>query len=125
MMEEKQINAMSFHELVKVCGGTRRDEQIDYLVKIVMQMMIEYFGRDTRLPDANVLHALIQKGVVNEICEKDVVTAMKVLDRFYEMIASALIDDPNFDPSNVRSKVMELMRKKMYDRITIQQEASI
>lgn len=115
----KQIGSMGFYELIEVCGGQSREEQLRYLVKVVMQLMINHLGRDAKLPDANVLHALVAKGLVTEIFEKDVSAAMKVLDSLYEQIACAFIDDPDFNPSNLRSEAIEFMQESMRDRSVV------
>ena len=123
MMNNRNVD--EFNSLVVQCAGPERKDQETYLIRVIMKVMIEFFERDTRLPDANVLHALIAKGIVNEICEANVFAAMKVLDTFYKTIACALLDDPDFDPSNIRSEVITVMQKGMSNRRAIQSKASV
>lgn len=115
MANNEQVENLDFHALVVRCAGPDRKRQKEYLVRVVMQLMIKHFGRDMSLPDAKVLNALIAKGVVDKLCEKDVISAMKVLDMFYGKIACAFLDDPEFNPAGLRSDTMEFMRNKMRD----------
>ena len=125
MASNEQVEELDFNALVTLRGGSNRNEQEGYLARVVMQLMIDCFGRGTSLPDENLLHALIAKGAVAEICEKDVFAAMEVLDAFYRMIARALLDDPSFNPQGIRSKVMEFMQIRGQRDWEIQREAGI
>ncbi len=125
MANNEQVENLDFNELVARRGGSDRNEQESYLARVVMQLMIDYFGRGTRLPDENLLHALIAQGAVDKICEKDVFAAMEVLDAFYRMVARTLLDDSSFDPQGIRSKAMEFMQIREQSDRKIQREAGI
>ena len=126
MANNERDEELDFNALVTLRAGSKtRKEQEEYLAKVVMQLMINYFGRGRRLPDANLLHALIAKGAVGKICEKNVFAAMEVLDAFYRMIACALLDDPGFDPQGIRSKAMEYMQIREERDREIQRKAGI
>ena len=117
MANNEQVEKLDFNALItRYAGSGDRKVQERYLVWAVMQLMIKYFGRDTRLPDANVLKVLIAKGIIDKLCEKDVISAMKVLDMFYDKIACAFLDYPDFDPVGLRSEVMDFMRKEICRR---------
>ena len=125
MTNNRQDEKMAFNALVTRRGGSDRKDQEDYLARVIMQLMIDHFGRGTRLPDANILHALIAKGAVDKVCEKDVFAAMEVLDAFYRMVACALLDDPCFDPQGIRSKAIEFMQIREERDREIQRTAGI
>ena len=110
MANNEQVENQDFNELVKRRAGSARKDQEHYLANVVMHLMMKPIEQDARLPDSNVLHAFIAKGSVGKICEKDVSVAMKVLDAFYYMVARAFLDDPDYNPDNIRSKAMEFMR---------------
>ena len=109
MSTNEQNEELDFNTLVTRRAGPGREEQVDYLVKVVMHLMMKPFERDARLPDSNVLHTLIAKGAIDKISEKYVLAAMKVLDTFYYTIACSVLDDPDFNPDGIRSKVMQFM----------------
>ena len=121
----EQDDKMDFTTLITKCAGPDGKEQEAYLVRLVAKLMIGYFGRDPSLPDVNVLRAMTAKGIVNEVVEKDVFAAIKVLDTFYGMIARAFLDDPDFDPSGIRSDAIKFMRKELRERRAVQQGANI
>lgn len=110
MANNEQVENLDFNELVTRCAGSARKDQEHYLANVVMHLMMKPVEQDARLPDSNVLHAFIANGAVGKICEKDVSVAMKVLDAFYCMVACAFLDDPDYNPDNIRSKAMEFMR---------------
>lgn len=110
MANNEQVENLDFNELVTRCAGSARKDQEHYLANVVMHLMMKPVEQDARLPDSNVLHAFIANGAVGKICEKDVSVAMKVLDAFYCMVARAFLDDPDYNPDNIRSKAMEFMR---------------
>lgn len=116
---------MDFATLITKCAGPDRKDQETYLVRLVAKLLIGYFGRDPSLPDANVLRAMVAKGIVNEVVEKDIFAAIKVLDTFYGMIARAFLNDPDFDPSGIRSDAIKFMQEELRERRAIQQEANI
>ena len=110
MASKEQAKEQDFNALVTRHAGSGRTDQERYLANVVMHLMMKPVEQDARLPDSNVLHAFIAKGSVGKICEKDVSVAMKVLDAFYYMVARAFLDDPDYNPDNIRFKAIEFMR---------------
>lgn len=117
MTSHEQDDKRDFNDLVARCAGPDRKEQERYLAKVIMQVMISDYGRDAKLPDANALQAFMEKGVAEEILRRDVSTAMKVLDAFYDMIARAFLNGLDFDQLGLRSKAMAFMQKSLDSRI--------
>ncbi len=110
MANNEQVENLDFNALVTLRAGSKvRKVQEEYLANVVMHLMMKPVDHDARLPDSNVLHTFIAKGSMGKICEKDVSVAMKVLDAFYCMVARAFLDDPDYNPDNIRSKAMEFM----------------
>ena len=114
MTNNGQEEELDLNALVARRAGPSRGKQEEFLVRVVMQLMMKHVEQDARLPDSNVLHVFITKGSFGKICEKDVSVAMKVLDAFYYMVARACLDDPDYNPDNIRSKIMEYMRTHTY-----------
>ena len=111
MANNEQVEKLDFNTLVALRAGSKvRKVQEEYLANVVMHLMMKPVDHDARLPDSNILHTFIAKGSVDKICEKDVSVAMKVLDAFYCMVACAFLNDPDYNPDNIRSKAMEFMR---------------
>ena len=108
-----------FNALVEACAGPDRKEQTNYLVKVVMKIMIEFYGRNLiqKLPDANVLlrHSLgdlIGNGGAD----------IELLDAIYLALAKSLLGDVHNHPSDIRSKVKEYMLSELRRRQVLQQE---
>ena len=125
MTNNERKGSLDFNALVTRCAGPDRKEQETYLVRLVAKLLIGYFGRDPSLPDANVLRAMTAKGIVNDVVEKDVFAAIKVLDTFYGMIARAFLDYPDFDTCDIRSEAIKYMQSDLKRRHDIQREAGI
>ena len=125
MTNHELEDKMDFATLITKCAGPDRKDQETYLVRLVAKLLIGYFGRDPSLPDANVLRAMSAKGIVNEVVEKDVFAAIKVLDTFYCMIARAFLDYPDFDPSGIRSDAIKFMLEELRKKRAIQRDANI
>ena len=111
--EELDLNA-----LVARCAGPDKKEQGEYLVKVIMKLLIQHFGRGKKLPDENVLRVL-------GICEEDTRVAMKVLDGIYAWVSKSLLGDSCCDLPNIHSEAIEYMRSDLERRQAIQREAGI
>ena len=118
MASNKQVEELDFNALVVRCAGPDKEEQEAYLVKVVMKLLIQHFGRGKKLPDENVLRAI-------GICEKDTQVAMKVLDSIYEYVVKALLGDPRCDLLGISPEIIEYMRSELERREAIQREAGI
>ena len=103
MASNKQVEELDFNALVVRCAGPDKEEQEAYLVKVVMKLLIQHFGRGKKLPDENVLRAI-------GICEKDTQVAMKVLDSIYEYVVKALLGDHRSDLLGISPEIIEYMR---------------
>ena len=108
-----------FNFLVTACAGQDREAQENYLVCLVMKLLIERYGRDPKLPDANVLR---KHGIVDI---KNVHEAEKVLDAYYLAVSRALLDDASDDPCGIRDKAIEYMRSDLNRRQEIRKEAGV
>ena len=118
MASNEQVEEQDFNALVVRCAGRDKKEQEEYLVRVVMKLLIQHFGRGKKLPDENVLRAI-------GICEEDTRVAMKVLDSIYEYVIKALLGDPCCDLLGIRSEAIKYMRSELERRQTIQREAGI
>ena len=121
MTNYEQDNNLDFNALVARRAGPDRKDQEKYLANVTMHLMMKPFARDARLPDSNVIHTLIAKGSIDKFCEKHVLAAINMLDTFYDTIACAVLDDPDFNPDDIRSKVMKFM--KTHNQRDVKQEA--
>lgn len=117
-MDNNNGQGDDFNTLVEDCAGPDRKEQVSYLSRVVMKVMIDRFDRDLQLPDANVLRVC---GIEIE----EVVKAMKVLDALYSGLSKSLLDDADKDPCGIRLEAQKYMRKDLNEREKIQKEAGI
>ena len=118
MASDKQDENLDFNALVVRCAGHDKKEQEEYLVKVVMKLLIQHFGRGSKLPDGNVFQVL-------KICEEDTRVAIRVLDSIYEHVVKALLGDPCCDLLGIRSEIIEYIRSELERRLAIQREAGI
>ena len=118
MASNEQVEEQGFNALVVRCAGRDKKEQEEYLVRVVMKLLIQHFGRGKKLPDENVLRAI-------GICEEDTQVAMKVLDSIYEYVVKALLEDPRRDLLGISPEIIEYMRSELERRQAIQREAGI
>ena len=118
MASNDRVAELDFNALVVRCAGPDKKEQEEYLVKVVMKLLIQRYGRDSKLPDANVLRVL-------GIREEDTRVAMKVLDGIYAWVSKGLIGDPYCDLPGIRSEIVEYMRSDLERRQAIQREVGI
>lgn len=118
MTDVEQVEGMDFNALVVRCAGHDKKEQEEYLVKVVMKLLIQRFGRDEKLPDANVLRVL-------GISEEDTQVAMKVLDGIYAWVSKGLLGDPCCNLPGIRSEAIKYMRSELERRRAIQREAGV
>ena len=118
MASNEQVEKQDFNALVARCAGPVKEEQEAYLVKVVMKLLIQHFGRGKKLPDENVLRAI-------GICEEDTRVATKVLDSIYEFVVKALLEDPRRDLLGISPEIIEYMRSELERRQAIQREAGI
>ena len=118
MASNDRVAELDFNALVVRCAGPDKEEQKAYLVKVVMKLLIQHFGRGKKLPDENVLRAI-------GICEEDTRVAMKVLDGIYAWVSKGLLGDPCCDRLGIRSEIVEYMRSDLERRQAIQREAGI
>ncbi len=118
MASNDRDEELGFNALVVRCAGPDKEEQEEYLVKVVMKLLIQRLGRGKKLPDENVLRAI-------GICEEDTRVAMKVLDGIYAWVSKGLLGDPCCDLPGIRSEIVEYMRSDLERRQAIQREAGI
>ena len=118
MANNEQVEELDFNALVVRCAGPDKKEQEEYLVRVVMKLLIQRYGRDSKLPDANVLRVL-------GIREEDTRVAMKVLDGIYTWVSKGLLDDPCCDLPSIRSEIVEYMQSDLERRHAIQREVEI
>ena len=118
MASNEQVEEQDFNALVVRCAGRDKKEQEEYLVRVVMKLLIQHFGRGKKLPDENVLRAI-------GICEEDTQVAMKVLDGIYAWVSKGLLGDHCCDLSGIRSEAIEYMRSELERREAIQREAGV
>ena len=118
MANNEQVEEQDFNALVVRCAGPDKKEQEEYLVRVVMKLLIQRFGRGSKLPDGNVFRVL-------EICKEDTQVAMKVLDCIYTCVVKALLEDPRRDLLGISSEAIEYMRSELERRQAIQREAGI
>ena len=118
MVSNDRYEELGFNALVVRCAGPDKEEQEEYLVKVVMKLLIQRLGRGKKLPDENVLRAI-------GICEEDTRVAMKVLDSIYEYVVKALFEDPRRDLLGISPEIIEYVRSELERRQAIQREASI
>ena len=117
-MTNCEQDKLDFDVLVARCAGPDRKEQECYLARVIMKLLIERFGRDSHLPDANVLWVL-------GICEDDVVAAMRVLDGIYTWVSKSLLGDSRCDMSAIREGARDEMLKELIRRQEFQHDPRI
>ena len=118
MANNEQVEKLDFNALVVQCAGPDRKEQESFLAVVVMKSLIERLGRDSYLPDKNVLRVL-------GVREEDVSAAIRVLDGVYAWVSKSLLGDPCCDLLYIRSYAIKYMRAELERRQKIQREAGI
>lgn len=105
--------------LVTQCVGADRTKQEVYLVRVIMKLLIERYGRGPYFSDSNVIQ--VHKLLTSE----DFDLAMKMLDVVYASAAKELLDVPCRDMLGVRSEVIKYMWADLERRQGIKCEAGI
>ena len=119
MASNEQNEKHDLKVLVVQCAGAEREKQEVYLVRAIMKILIERYGRGPYFPDSNVLQ--MHESLTNE----DVDLAMKMLDVVYASVARALLDDSCHDMLGIRSEVIKYMQSDLERMRETQRKAGI
>ena len=110
MANDEQVENLDFNVLVARCAGSEdRNVQEEYLAKVVMELMIEYFGEGTRFSDEKVIQVIKKEG------EVDAKVSWQIKDRIFPLyiaVAKALLDDMNYDLFDMRINAIKFLRQK-------------
>lgn len=93
-----------------------REDQEAYLVRVIMKVMTQRYGKGEVIPDSTSIPAL------KELARSDVNKTLIILDAIYSAIAKLLLDNPAFDMLDMRAAVrMEMLSEKQ--RVKLAKEA--
>ena len=118
MTSSERDEKLDFNALVERCAGSDRKEQGRFLVKVVMKVMIEQYGKGERIPDSLGLPE------IEEFAKKDANTACMILTAIYSFVAESLLNDSCY-MLDIRSWVIAYMQSELERRQKIQREAGI
>lgn len=103
--------------LLEDVARTVREDQEAYLVRVIMKVMTQRYGKGDVVPDSTGIPTL------KELARSDVNKALMILDAIYSAIAKLLIDNPAFDMLNIRAEVRkEILSEKQ--RVKTAKEAA-
>ena len=120
MVGNEQEERLDFNALVARCAvSDKKKEQEEYLVKVIMKLLTERYGRGAYFPDSNVFQG--HRSLTNE----EVDLAMKMLDVVYASASKALLGDLCHDMLGVRSEAIKYMQSELKLRQEIPCEAGI
>lgn len=124
-MENDEQNEV-FKALVERCAGPVRKEQESYLARVIMKSLIKRYGRDGKLPDANVFRALGRSEEdLTRVVAREPFVVGKVLDEIYSWLAKSLLDNQLYDLHTLRREAVEYMQENLKRRQAIQREAGL
>lgn len=102
--------------LLEDVARTVREDQEAYLVRVIMKVMTQRYGKGDVVPGATGIPAL------KELARNDLNKALMILDAIYSAIAKSLLDNPAFDMLDIRTEVRtEILLEKQ--RVKIAKEA--
>lgn len=116
---------MDLKELTERCAGAEKKEQEAFLGNVLLKVMINKFGRGSKLPDGNAVPAVLEIMPVLDVehARGNPADAAKVLDDFYQIATKLLLEDVDFDILDLRSAVKEYMAKELERRKNIKAKA--
>lgn len=108
-------NVNEFNALVAECAGSdKEDEQVAYLVKVIMRAMKHRYSVGERIPDSLGIPEL------EEIAKKDASTACKILDGVYSFVSKSLLDGSIV---YIRADAISIMQEELMSRQEIKHGA--
>ena len=118
MASDEQNEKQDLNVLVAQCAGPDRKEQERFLVRAIMKVLIEQYGKGEKIPDSLGLPE------IEEFAKHDAYTTCMILTVIYSFVAESLLND-SLHMLDIRSWVIKYMQSELERRQKIQHKAGV
>ena len=113
---ESKGDISEFNALVEKCAGSSRKDQLSFLERVIMKLMIKQYGKGDVIPDS------LGAPELEALAKKEPATAMQILSCIYSYMSSLVLDN---NIVAIRSQAVSIMQDELNRRQKIQQEANV